>query len=61
MVIDERLSTRITRNVAHSTHARNMHGTRTMSTGTLNEVGGTVSERDCISVAVQQDGQMGAS
>ena len=29
-----------------------------MSTCILNEVGGTVSERGCVSVVVQQDGQM---
>ena len=47
--------------IAPSTHARNTHETRTMSTRILNEVGGTVSERGCISVVVQQNGLMGAS
>ena len=58
MMRDFQPAQRIT--IAHSTHARNAHGTRIMSTCTLNEVGGTVSECGCISV-VQQDGQMGAS
>ena len=47
--------------IVHSNHARNAHGTRTMSMCILNEVGGTVSERACISVVVQQDGEMGAT
>ena len=32
-----------------------------MSPCILNEVGGTVSERGCISVVVQEDGETGAS
>ena len=48
--------------IAHSTHARNTNGTRTISTSILNEAHtAVVSERGCISVVVHQDSRMGAS
>ena len=59
MMRDFKPNQRVT--ITDSMQARNTHGTRTMSTGKLNEVGETISERGCISVVVQQNGQIGAS
>ena len=59
MMRDFQPSRRIT--IAHSAHARNTHGTR-ISTWILNEAHtAPVSHHGCVSVVVQQDGQMGAA